>query len=137
MYVTLKDGRKVRIPSDEEDAAITAAALSDPDCPPLTDEEWERIKPHVVSAREFFSPQTYAALTDKSRPTVFQHVSDDEHAKRVQAIRKRGESKSPAPKEQINLSLSPMVLSAFRATGTGWKARIDAVLREAVQQGRI
>jgi len=31
--------------TDEEDAAITAAALSDPDALPVTDEEWERVKP--------------------------------------------------------------------------------------------
>ena len=33
------------MPTDEEDAAITAAALSDPDALPLTDEEWESAKP--------------------------------------------------------------------------------------------
>lgn len=35
------------IPSDEEDAAITAAAMSDPDARPLTDEEWETVKPRL------------------------------------------------------------------------------------------
>jgi putative transcriptional regulator len=29
-------------PTPEEDAAITAAAMSDPDARPFTDEEWER-----------------------------------------------------------------------------------------------
>ncbi len=29
----------------EEDAAITAAAMSDPDAIPYTDEEWEAVKP--------------------------------------------------------------------------------------------
>lgn len=29
-------------PTPEEDAAITAAAMSDPDAIPFTDEEWER-----------------------------------------------------------------------------------------------
>jgi uncharacterized protein (DUF4415 family) len=33
--------------TDEEDAAITAAALSDPDALPLTDEQWERVR-HTV-----------------------------------------------------------------------------------------
>lgn len=33
------------IPTPEEDAAITAAALSDPDAIPFTDEEWEAVKP--------------------------------------------------------------------------------------------
>ena len=30
--------------TDEEDAAITAAAMSDPDALPFTDEEWEEVK---------------------------------------------------------------------------------------------
>jgi uncharacterized protein (DUF4415 family) len=31
------------LPTPEEDAAITAAALSDPDALPYTDEEWEKV----------------------------------------------------------------------------------------------
>jgi uncharacterized protein (DUF4415 family) len=34
-------------PTPEEDAAITAAAMSDPDAVPLTDEEWDTVKPFV------------------------------------------------------------------------------------------
>ena len=47
MSKTLKtrSGQVVILPNEEEDAAITAAALSDPDAIPLTDEEWERVKP--------------------------------------------------------------------------------------------
>ncbi len=37
--------------SPEEDASITAAAMSDPDNPILTDEEWEQIKPRVRIGR--------------------------------------------------------------------------------------
>ena len=33
------------IPTDEEDAVITAAALSDPDALPLTETEWVSVKP--------------------------------------------------------------------------------------------
>ena len=44
-YLTLRNGRKIRLNTPEEDAAITAAALSDPDARPLTDEEWEAVKP--------------------------------------------------------------------------------------------
>jgi uncharacterized protein (DUF4415 family) len=39
------------IPTPEEDAAITAAAMSDPDALPLTDAEWERVKPLVRRGR--------------------------------------------------------------------------------------
>lgn len=37
--------------SDEEDAQITAAAMSDPDATPLTDEEWKLAKPKARIGR--------------------------------------------------------------------------------------
>ena len=37
--------------SAEEDAAITKAALSDPDNPPITEEEWKEIRHRVVRGR--------------------------------------------------------------------------------------
>lgn len=46
--VQVKIGGKARtiiLPSDEEDAAITAAALADPDNPPLTDKQLAQLKP--------------------------------------------------------------------------------------------
>jgi len=47
MQTTVKtqSGRLLIIPTDEEDAAITRAALSDPDAQPLTDAEWASAKP--------------------------------------------------------------------------------------------
>lgn len=39
MQTKTKSGRILELPSPEEDAQITAAALTDPDNPPLTDEE--------------------------------------------------------------------------------------------------
>ena len=39
------------IPTPEEDAAITAAAMSDPDAVPFTDSEWEQVKPLVRRGR--------------------------------------------------------------------------------------
>jgi uncharacterized protein (DUF4415 family) len=62
------------IPTPEEDAAITAAAMSDPDAIPLTDEEWTAVKPlarigRPPSARPLkvpttirFDPDVLAAL---------------------------------------------------------------------------
>ena len=32
--------------TDTEDAAITAAAMTDPDALPFTDAQWEALKPH-------------------------------------------------------------------------------------------
>jgi uncharacterized protein (DUF4415 family) len=39
------------LPTPEVDLAITAAALTDPDSAPLTDEEWMRVKPLVRLGR--------------------------------------------------------------------------------------
>ncbi|NMM06020.1 BrnA antitoxin family protein [Polaromonas sp.] len=39
------------LPTLAEDAAITAAALADPDAMPFTDAEWEQVKPLVRRGR--------------------------------------------------------------------------------------
>lgn len=53
MQRTLKtrSGKTVILPTTEEDAAITAAAMTDPDAQPLTDEEWEQAKPTIRRGR--------------------------------------------------------------------------------------
>lgn len=38
------NGRRFYLPSDEEDARITAAAVSDVDCCPYSDAEWESVR---------------------------------------------------------------------------------------------
>lgn len=40
-------GRTIIIPTSKEDAAITKAAMSDPDALPFTDEEWEMVQPSL------------------------------------------------------------------------------------------
>lgn len=39
------------LPTEQEDEAITAAAMSDPDAVPFTDEEWDAVKPTVRRGR--------------------------------------------------------------------------------------
>ena len=54
MQTTIKtrSGRVLILPTPAEDAAITAAALADPDAVPFTDSEWEQVKPlFAVAAR--------------------------------------------------------------------------------------
>lgn len=51
MLLKTKSGQLVELPTAEEDAAITAAALSDPDAQPLTDEAWATIKPVLRRGR--------------------------------------------------------------------------------------
>jgi len=43
-------------------------------------------------------------------------------------IRRRGPQKSPV-KKMITIRLSQDVVDGFRATGPGWQARVDAVLK--------
>lgn len=51
------------IPTPKEDAAITAAALSDPDAQPFNEEDWARVKPIARVGRP------HAAVT-KERITI-------------------------------------------------------------------
>jgi uncharacterized protein (DUF4415 family) len=46
---TLKPG--TIFPAPAEVAALTAAALADPDAPPITQEEWEAVRPRVRIGR--------------------------------------------------------------------------------------
>lgn len=49
--------RKIHIPTDAEDAAITRAAQSDPDAPPLTDEQLARMRPARDVLAEVLGPE--------------------------------------------------------------------------------
>ncbi|MDA8092318.1 MAG: BrnA antitoxin family protein [Betaproteobacteria bacterium] len=51
------------VPTPDEDAAITAAAMSDADAVPLTDAEWEAVKPTLKRGRPF-------AVMTKERITI-------------------------------------------------------------------
>jgi uncharacterized protein (DUF4415 family) len=44
MYLKTKSGRKVYLPTPEEDTAITATAMSDPNALPLIGDEFARVK---------------------------------------------------------------------------------------------
>jgi len=79
-------------------------------------------------------PELYAALTDTSRPHTITLVTDAEDRERQ---KKMGRPPSDNPKIPIHIRISPQVLGAFKATGKGWQTRMDAVLREAVEAGRI
>jgi uncharacterized protein (DUF4415 family) len=57
----LKPGTIMNTP--EEDAAITAAAMSDPDARPLTDAEWEAVKPRRRIGRPPFTKPLKVSTT--------------------------------------------------------------------------
>ncbi len=49
--IKTRGGRVLILPTPAEDAAITAAALADPDAVPFTDAEWLQVKPLVRRGR--------------------------------------------------------------------------------------
>jgi len=76
--------------------------------PEWTEQDFARAR----SADEVLPPQVAAAL-----------------------VRPRGRpAKAPeARKQKVNLRLSPDVLAALRAMGTGWQTRVDEMLRKALR----
>jgi uncharacterized protein (DUF4415 family) len=97
-------GREFILNTPAEDAAITAAALADPDAQPMSDERLACLKP----AREVLSPALVAAFSKS----------------------KGGRPKSENPKVFTGIRLSPEVAEAFRATGKGWQTRMNAALAD-------
>jgi uncharacterized protein (DUF4415 family) len=84
----------LKMPTIEEDKLITAAAESDPDALPLTDEQMSAMVPIRVL---------------------------------------RGRPKLANKKKLVSIRYSPEVIDYFRASGAGWQARMDAVLKQYVE----
>lgn len=97
-------------PITEEDAVITAAALSDHDAQPLTDDQTDRMRP-VWDFPEL-----------------------------VEILQKHGKlGRPPLPeaerKTRVTLHLDPDVLAELRKGGRGWQTRANAALRRALGLG--
>ncbi len=83
--------------------------LDDQENPELTDEDFARGRPF----KEVF-PEQYAAL-----------------------MRQGGRPRLASPKVQIGFRLSQDVVDRIRASGDGYNARVEEVLREAIDAGRF
>ena len=92
------------MPTEEEDAAITKAALDDPDTWLMTDEEMKGMRPATEDA----------GLMD--------------------ILRKHGRPTLPetARKQRVTLYLDPDVLARLKADGKGWQTRANAQLRKGL-----
>ena len=77
------------VPTREEDAVITAAAMSDPDAVPYTDAEWEAVKPTTRRGRPL-AAVTKERITIRLSPDVVQafRASGDGWQTRVDAALK-------------------------------------------------
>ena len=90
-----RSGRQVVMPTVEEDLAITAAALNDPDAQPLKPAEMAQLRPM------------------RGRPPV--------------AVRR----------PTLSMRIDADLLAILKASGRGWQTRVNALLREAVEQGKV
>jgi len=100
-------------PTPEEDAAINAGIAADPDTVELDSEWFRRAKP----ASEALSPETYAELIGMKRS--------------------RGRPKAQATKVFTAIRLDADVLATFKATGKGWQTRVNAALRQFIEEHPI
>ncbi|MDR6152174.1 uncharacterized protein (DUF4415 family) [Acidovorax delafieldii] len=60
-----------------------------------------------------------------------------ELAAKMQPLRRPGRPKLEQPKVPMTMRVDADVLEAIKASGTGWQTRVNAVLREAVQRGKL
>ncbi len=95
---------KPQIPplTDEEEAEIQRRIANDPDSPEATDEELAQARPFA----EVF-------------PELMENIR-----------RSRGRPVVEVQKQQVSLRLDPDVIAKFKATGKGWQARINDILKE-------
>ena len=57
--------------------------------------------------------------------------------KKLAAIQKRGRPRSPVRKQMIAFRFAPDLLAAIKASGRGYNARVERVLRDAVETGKL
>lgn len=53
------------------------------------------------------------------------------------AHKTRGRPRSTSPKRLMSFKFSPDIISAIKATGKGYTTRVEALLRQALAEGRI
>jgi uncharacterized protein (DUF4415 family) len=99
---------------------------------PKTDEEWEALIATAPGEDCPLDPDTERAFLENA-VVVREGGPFAVRAALTGQRRMRGPQKAPT-KEQIAIRLSPEVLAYFRATGQGWQARMDAVLKEWIAQ---
>ena len=99
-----KTERTIIMPTDEEDAAINAGIVADPDTFEWTEADFKRAKPFA----EVFPELAASIRKSRGRPPLAD------------------------PKVAVKLRLDRAVVEQFKAGGPGWQTRINEALRKAV-----
>ncbi|WFP63341.1 BrnA antitoxin family protein [Mesorhizobium sp. WSM4904] len=95
--------RRIRPLTDEDEAEIQKQIAADPDDAEATDEQLAQAAPFA-----------------KALPELFESIR-----------RARGRPAAEKPKQIVSIRLDQDVISKFKATGKGWQARINEVLKKA------
>ncbi|KAF3999423.1 BrnA antitoxin family protein [Glaciimonas immobilis] len=106
-----RSGREIILPTPEEDAAINADILADPDGHEWTDEDFARARPASEVLPKIFGEKTAQEM-----------------------LKPRGRPRAEHPKERINIRLSHEVVEHFKSEGQGWQTRIDSALRQFISE---
>ena len=97
-------------PSAQENAAINAGIAADSDTQELDGSWFASAKP----AHEVLAPEAYSALVAIKRP--------------------RGRPKADATKVFTAIRLDADLLETFKSTGKGWQTRVNAALRQYIEE---
>ena len=90
--------------------------------PPMTDADGE-VRELTAEDMALFRP---VAEVDPGMLDAMQHMK-----------RTGGRPRAVAPRENVNLRLPPDLIAGIKATGKGYTGRIEDVLREALQTGKL
>lgn len=100
-----------------------------------TGTDWERVKREAAAD----APVPYDAAADAGNEPY-----DPNDAAAVAAHwdgatikRSRGRPAVAVKRPTLNMRVDADVLEAFKATGPGWQTRINALLRDAVEHGKV
>ncbi len=55
----------------------------------------------------------------------------------IKQLRRPGRPPSAVKRPMLSMRTDPDVLAKLRASGPGWQTRVNALLRKAVEQGRV
>ena len=80
------------------------------------------------------SPEWTAEDFARARPI---QAADPGMLDAVAEFRRRGRPPVDSPKVRIGFRLAPDIVRGIRATGRGYNARVERVLREALAEGKL
>lgn len=97
--------------------------------------DWERVRKNIAEDAPIPYDPEDGPYDPNDAAAVDAYWKSHDAIYRGKVVRKgvRGPQKSPI-KKRITIRLSPEVVEHFRATGSGWQARIDEVLQKSIQR---